>query len=62
MASANGVIDAAGYIMASVSNAVSSGFLGLLGWKGMTIVWSMIMLFGAIMAVIKNCKMTVTDI
>lgn len=62
VASANGVIDAAGYIMASVSNAVSSGFLGLLGWKGMTIVWSMIMLFGAIIAVIKNCKMTVTDI
>lgn len=53
VSSANGVIDAAGYAMASIANVVFSGFVGLLGWGGVVNMWYMIMLFGAAASLIK---------
>jgi hypothetical protein len=54
VSSANGVIDASGYFLASVANAIFSGFMGKLGWKGIITIWWLIMFSGAIIAGIKK--------
>lgn len=53
VSSANGVIDAAGYLMASIANAVFSGLLNIIGWNGIKTVWYLIMAFGAGIAAAK---------
>lgn len=50
VSSANGVIDAGGYLLASVANIVFSGFMEKLGWKGIITIWYLIMLSGAVIA------------
>ncbi len=47
VSSANGVIDAAGYAMASLANVVFSGSVARLGWGGIVSMWCGIMLVGA---------------
>lgn len=54
VSSANGVIDASGYFLASVANAIFSGFMGKVGWRGIITLWCLIMLLGAIIAGIKK--------
>ncbi len=53
VSSANGVIDAAGYAMASLANVLFSTFVGRLGWGGIVIMWYIIMLIGAAVSFIK---------
>lgn len=47
VSSANGVIDAAGYAMASLANVIFSGSVSRLGWGGIVNMWYIIMLIGA---------------
>lgn len=47
VSSANGVIDAAGYAMASLANVIFSGGVSRLGWGGIVNMWYIIMLIGA---------------
>ena len=47
VSSANGVIDAAGYAMASLANVIFSGSVSRLGWSGIVNMWYIIMLIGA---------------
>lgn len=47
VSSANGVIDAAGYAMASLANVLFSGFVDKLGWNGIVDMWYIIMALGA---------------
>ena len=47
------MIDAAGYLMASIANAVFSGLLNIIGWNGIKTVWYLIMAFGAGIAAAK---------
>ena len=47
VSSANGVIDAAGYAMASLANVIFSGSVSHLGWGGIVNMWYIIMLIGA---------------
>ena len=47
VSSANGVIDAAGYAMASLANVIFSGSVSRLGWGGIVNMWYVIMLIGA---------------
>ena len=44
VSSANGVIDAAGYAMASLANVIFSGSVSRLGWGGIVNMWYIIML------------------
>lgn len=44
VASANGVMDSGGYAMASLSSLAFSSLIGIIGWNGLIIVWSAIML------------------
>ena len=53
VSSANGVIDAAGYAMASLANVLFSTFVGRLGWGGIVNMWYIIMLIGAAVSFIK---------
>ena len=53
VSSANGVIDAAGYAMASLANVLFSTFVGRLGWGGIVNMWYIIMLIGAALSFIK---------
>ena len=53
VSSANGVIDAAGYAMASLANVLFSTFVGRLGWGGIVNMWYIIMLIGAAASFIK---------
>lgn len=53
VSSANGVIDAAGYAMASLANVLFSTFVGKLGWGGIVNMWYIIMLIGAAVSFIK---------
>ena len=53
VSSANGVIDAAGYAMASLANVLFSTFVGRLGWGGVVNMWYIIMLIGAAVSFIK---------
>lgn len=53
VSSANGVIDAAGYAMASLANVLFSTFVGRLGWGGIVNMWYIIMLTGAAVSFIK---------
>ena len=53
VSSANGVIDAAGYAMASLANILFSTFVGRLGWGGIVNMWYIIMLIGAAVSFIK---------
>lgn len=53
VSSANGVIDAAGYAMASLANVLFSTFVGRLGWGGIVNMWYIIMLIGAAVSSIK---------
>ena len=48
VSSANGVIDAAGYAMASLANVIFSGSVSRLGWSGIVNMWYIIMLIGAV--------------
>lgn len=48
VSSANGVIDAAGYAMASLANVIFSGSVSRLGWGGIVNMWYIIMLIGAV--------------
>ncbi len=54
VSSANGVIDAAGYAMASLANVLFSTFVGRLGWGGIVNMWYIIMLIGAAVSFIKH--------
>lgn len=47
VSSANGVIDAAGYAMASLANVIFSGSVSRLGWGCIVNMWYIIMLIGA---------------
>ena len=47
VSSANGVIDAAGYAMASLANVIFSGSVSRLGWGGIVNMWYIRMLIGA---------------
>lgn len=47
VSSTNGVIDAAGYAMASLANVIFSGSVSRLGWGGIVNMWYIIMLIGA---------------
>lgn len=47
VSSANGVIDAGGYAMASLANVIFSGSVSRLGWGGIVNMWYIIMLIGA---------------
>lgn len=53
VSSANGVMDAAGYVMASIANVLFSTFVGRLGWGGIVNMWYIIMLIGAAVSFIK---------
>ena len=53
ISSANGVLDAAGYAMASIANVLFSTFVGRLGWGGIVNMWYIIMLIGAAASFIK---------
>lgn len=53
VSSANGVIDAAGYAMASLANVLFSTFVGRLGWGGIVNMWYITMLIGAAVSFIK---------
>ena len=53
VSSANGVIDAAGYAMASLANVLFSTFVGRLGWGGIVNMWYIIILLGAAVSFIK---------
>lgn len=53
VSSANGVMDAAGYVMASLANVLFSTFVGRLGWGGIVNMWYIIMLIGAAVSFIK---------
>ena len=53
VSSANGVIDAAGYAMASLAIVLFSTFVGRLGWGGIVNMWYIIMLIGAAVSSIK---------
>lgn len=53
VSSANGVIDAAGYAMASLANVVFSGSIAKLGWNGIVTMWYIIMLVGAAASIFK---------
>ena len=53
VSSANGVIDAAGYAMASLAYVLFSTFVGRLGWGGIVNMWYIIMLIGAAVSFIK---------
>ena len=53
VSSANGVIDAAGYAMASLANVVFSGSVARLGWGGIVSMWCGIMLVGAVVSAAK---------
>ena len=53
VSSANGVIDAAGYAMASLANVLFSTFVGRLDWGGIVNMWYIIMLIGAAVSFIK---------
>ena len=53
VSSANGVIDAAGYAMASLANVLFSTFVARLGWGGIVNMWYIIMLIGAAVSFIK---------
>ena len=50
---ANGVIDAAGYLFASVFNAIFAGAVGIVGWNGLILIWCGVMLIGALAALIR---------
>lgn len=52
VASANGVLDSVGYAIATLSSLVFSSLMGVIGWGGLIIVWSFIMLIsGSIVGV-----------
>ncbi len=53
VSSANGVIDAAGYAMASISNMIFSGGISKFGWGGIVIIWCVCMFVGVAASFIK---------
>ena len=48
VASANGVLDSVGYAMASLSSLAFSSLIGVIGWNGLIIVWSAVMLVASV--------------
>ena len=53
VSSANGVIDASGYLAASLANVVFSKSVAHLGWNGIVSMWYIIMLIGAFASITK---------
>lgn len=45
---ANGILDCAGYVAASVSNTVFAGIMTGIGWNGIIFAWAVVMLTGAL--------------
>ncbi len=50
----NGVLDFSGYVIAFVANLIFTYSMSKIGWTGIVIMWSSIMLFGGIASIIKN--------
>ena len=56
VSSANGILDCAGYIGASVASAVFGSVVDIISWNGVVCIWSGIMLVGVLAAFITNLK------
>lgn len=56
VSSANGILDCAGYIGASVASAVFGSVVDIISWNGVICIWSGIMLVGVLAAFITNLK------
>lgn len=53
---ANGILDCAGYVAASATNAVFAGIMSSFGWNGIIITWGIVMLAGALITMSEKCK------
>ena len=51
---ANGILDCAGYVAASASNAVFAGIMKSFGWTGIIITWGIVMLIGALITMLQK--------